>query len=156
VLSHQLLVRYYSATGVYSDNETSSPASVFRYAIAQAVPCLIEMFRNPDHLANRPSILVYLSDLMAAARDSVPAVTQSSHKGSPLVLPFKAQIFSVEVASLKCSTCRLAALGGIKEMVATKALLTDYELGVIVDNANGILEIDSDHSDARYSQAVSG
>jgi DNA repair/transcription protein MET18/MMS19 len=83
-----------------------------------------------------------LSDVIIAARDS--------GQTEPTIAPFKGQILSIEFEGLKSPACRQPLLNGLKVMATTKSLLTDEELGVIVQNVNDILEAAFGDDDFRY------
>lgn len=115
--------------------------------MSQAVPHLVRIFLNPDETLNRPPVLLLLSDLVIAARDSISNdIGSSTDKPEAPLMPYKDEVLGVFTVGLKTSTSRRAALDGLKGMVTTPTLLTDEELGFIVHNVNEILQGDPDES----------
>lgn len=113
-------------------------ASVARYTVSQAIPHLVKLFLDPDEISNRPPVLILLTDLITAARESATTVDQPDIPLSP----YKDEVLGVLTVGLKASSSRLPALMGLKAMVTTKELLSDDELGFIVHNVNEVLQTD--------------
>jgi DNA repair/transcription protein MET18/MMS19 len=126
---------------------------VSRYTISQAVPHLLKLYKSPDEAPNRPPVLMLLSDVVSAARDST-SIDKSVDAGeveSPLA-PFKDEVLGVVASGLKSSATVRPALDGIKGLITTKGLLTDEELGFVVHSVNEIIRGDPEDSDnARYN-----
>lgn len=127
-------------------------ASVSRFTLSQAVPHLLKLFINTDEVSNRPSILLLLSDLIAASRDSVAKLppTDTEEPNVPL-MPYKDQVLGIVTTGLKTTSSRRPALACLVGLVSTHHLLSEEEVGFIVHNVNEILEADPDEvDDARY------
>ncbi len=95
-----------------------------------------------------------LSDLIAAARDSVSNLQQSEVTETPL-LPYKDEVLGIVTTGLQTSSLRRPAFACLLGMVSTKNLLTDEELGFVVHKANEVLQGDTNENDAEmYARAV--
>jgi DNA repair/transcription protein MET18/MMS19 len=107
---------------------------------------MVKLFLNPDELSNRAPITVLLTDLVAAARDSMSKSFTDAELEVPL-MPFKDEVLGVFTVGLKATSSRQPALAGLKAMVNTPNLLVDNELGFIVHNADDMLQADPDDGD---------
>lgn len=109
-------------------------ASVSRYTLSQVVPHLNELFLKPEEISNRPPILLLLSDLINAARDST--VQNTTDKLSIPLTPYKDEVLGLVSVGLKVAASRLPALAVIRGLITMKSLLSDEELGFIVHLVN--------------------
>ncbi|KAJ7066235.1 ARM repeat-containing protein [Mycena amicta] len=123
--------------------------SVSRYTLANVVPHLLKLFADPREVPARPSILLLLSDVIAAARDSVK---EESIESLTLPLaPYKDEILGAFVSGVGTAATTRPALAGLTGLVATSGLLSDEELGFVVLKVNEVLaqSLDEEHSDDR-------
>ncbi|KAJ7879223.1 ARM repeat-containing protein [Mycena olivaceomarginata] len=124
--------------------------SVSRYTLAHAVPHLLKLFADPNEVPSRHPILLLLSDLIAAARDSIKA---KSTPEEPILLfaPFKDEVLGALISGVATLATTRAALAGLTGLVSTPHLLSDAELGFVVLKVNDVLEtcLDEEHSDDR-------
>lgn len=133
----------------------SFSASVARYTISKTAPHLVTLFVTLEDTASRLSDLLLLSDLIAAARDSVSNLQQSEVTETPL-LPYKDEVLGIVTTGLQTNSLRRPALACLLGMVSTKHLLTDEELGFVVHKANEVLQGDTnENDDERYARVVS-
>ncbi|KAJ3862033.1 ARM repeat-containing protein [Lentinula novae-zelandiae] len=125
----------------------STTPSVSRYTVAQTAPYLVKLYAHPDNVAARPSILLLLSDLIAAARNSMASnkVDDSDPLDTPLS-PYKDEILSIVSSALKVSSSRDPALACLLGLVSTEKLVSDEELGFIVHSVDEILLEESDEA----------
>ncbi|KAF5355338.1 hypothetical protein D9758_006078 [Tetrapyrgos nigripes] len=128
----------------------STTPSISRYTLSQTVPHLIKLFTSPDNISARPSILLLLSDLIAAARDS----KSKSEDSESALTPYKDEVIGILASGLKTSSSRQPALACLLGMVSTKNLLSNEELGFIVHNVNEILEADTETINDASSPAI--
>ncbi|KAJ4492562.1 ARM repeat-containing protein [Lentinula edodes] len=133
----------------------STTPSVSRYTVAQTAPYLVKLYAHPDNVAARPSILLLLSDLIAAARDSMAAnkVDDSDSLETPLS-PYKDEILSIVSSALKVSSSRDPALACLLGLVSTEKLVSDEELGFIVHSVDEILLEESDEAEETNAPAL--
>ncbi|KAJ3902626.1 ARM repeat-containing protein [Lentinula edodes] len=133
----------------------STTPSVSRYTVAQTAPYLVKLYAHPDNDAARPSILLLLSDLIAAARDSMAAnkVDDSDSLETPLS-PYKDEILSIVSSALKVSSSRDPALACLLGLVSTEKLVSDQELGFIVHSVDEILLEESDEAEETNAPAL--
>ncbi|ESK97793.1 dna repair transcription protein [Moniliophthora roreri MCA 2997] len=136
----------------------STTPSICRYTASQLVPHLLKLFINPDEVSSRPSILLLLSDVIAASRDAlkqVPEDGSSDAEGVEAALsPFKDELLSVLASGLKVASCRDPAIACLLGLVSTKYLLTEEELGFIVHCVNEVLAEETDEDDEDTSSAA--
>ncbi|KAJ7020638.1 ARM repeat-containing protein [Mycena alexandri] len=118
--------------------------SVARYTLAQAVPHLLKLFADPREANSRHPILLLLSDVIAAARDSVAKSSKTESMSDSTVevplAPFKNEILGALISGLAAVSTTGAALAGLTGLVSTPGLLSDDELGFIVLKANDVLD----------------
>ncbi|KAK0501497.1 ARM repeat-containing protein [Armillaria luteobubalina] len=124
----------------------STTPSVARYTISKTAPHLVTLFVTLEDTASRLSDLLLLSDLIAAARDSVSNFQQSEVPEPPL-LPYKDEVLGIVTTGLQTSSLRRPALACLLGMVSTKNLLTDEELGFVVHKADEVLQGDTNEND---------
>ena len=123
----------------------ASAASVTRFTISQAVPHLVKLFMNPDEALTRPATMLLLSDLITAARDSSGQESESEYPSA--LSPYKDDVYTITMVALGNVSSRRAALGSLNGLVTTRALLSDDELGTIVNNINDLLQVETDGGD---------
>ena len=119
-------------------------ASVTRFTISQAVPHLVKLFMSPDEALTRPATMLLLSDLIIAARDPSGQDLGSEH--SPALTPYKDDVFTITMVALGNISSRQPALASLDGLVTTKGLLSDDELGTIVNNINDLLQAERDEN----------
>ncbi|KAF8217060.1 Dos2-interacting transcription regulator of RNA-Pol-II-domain-containing protein [Mycena galopus ATCC 62051] len=124
--------------------------SVSRYTLAHAVPHLLKLYGDPNEVPSRHPVLLLLSDLIAAARDSVN-VKSTPDSPEPPLAPFKDEVLGALISGVATLTTARAALAGLTGLVSTPHLLSDAELGFVVLKVNEVLELcfDEEHSDDR-------
>jgi DNA repair/transcription protein MET18/MMS19 len=114
--------------------------------LAQGVPHLLKIFRDPDEISNRGSALLHLARLADAARESsLVAQTQQTTNASnkdPLLGPYKDEVLGAFTSGLKTDSPGTAspALEGLKALVQTPRLLSDEEVGYVVHSVNELLQ----------------
>ncbi|KAF8347787.1 Dos2-interacting transcription regulator of RNA-Pol-II-domain-containing protein [Amanita rubescens] len=111
--------------------------SVTRFTISQAVPHLVKLFMNPDEVLTRPATMLLLSDLITAARDS----------SGQTLSPYKEDVYTITMMAL-------GTFRSLNGLVTTKALLSDDELGTIVNNINDLLQVGTDGGDDTSDETV--
>jgi DNA repair/transcription protein MET18/MMS19 len=119
-------------------------ASVTRFTISQVVPHLVKLFMSPDEVLTRPATMQLLSDLIIAARD--PSGQDLGSEQSPALTPYKDDVFTITIVALGNISSRQAALASLDGLVTTRGLLSDDELGIIVNNINDLLQAETDES----------
>ncbi|KAK0467221.1 ARM repeat-containing protein [Desarmillaria tabescens] len=124
----------------------STTPSVARYTISKTAPHLVTLFVTLEETTSRLSDLLLLSDLIAAARDSVSNLQQSEVTEPPLLL-YKDEVLGIVTTGLQTSSLRRPALACLLGMVSTKNLLTDEELGFVVHKTNEVLQGNSDENE---------
>ncbi|TFL01612.1 Dos2-interacting transcription regulator of RNA-Pol-II-domain-containing protein [Pterulicium gracile] len=127
----------------------STTASVSQYTMAQTVPYLIKLFRNPDEATSRPSTLSLLADLEVAARDSTVADSsklEQSEVNLPLS-PFKDDVLAIGTFGLKQVESRRSAVAVLKGLVTTTGLCTVEEIGFIVHSLEEYLKPDANSTE---------
>ncbi|KAJ4473637.1 ARM repeat-containing protein, partial [Lentinula aciculospora] len=122
----------------------STTPSVSQYTVAQTAPYLVKLYTHTDNIAARPSVLLLLSDLIAAARDSmsVNKIDDFASSETPLT-PYKDEILGIVSSALKVPSSRDPAFACLLGLVSTETLLSDEELGFIVHNVDEILSEES-------------
>ncbi|KAK7040568.1 MMS19 nucleotide excision repair [Favolaschia claudopus] len=128
--------------------------SVARFTLAHAVPHLLKLFADPKEVPSRQPVLLLLSDIVAAARDSLRANSDQSMtdtEGEPPLALYKDEVLGVLVSGLAATPTTRAALAGLTGLVSTPNLLSDAEVGFIVLKVNEVLQnsLDEEHSDDR-------
>ncbi|KAM6497040.1 ARM repeat-containing protein [Amanita muscaria] len=126
------------ATKVLCAFITTTP-SITRFTISQAVPHLVRLFMKPEEALTRPSIMSLLSDLIIAARDSS---VQDSEVQQLALAPQKDYVFAAAMMALGNTSSRDAALSVLRGLVTTKKLLSDEDIGIVVNNLNDLLQAD--------------
>ncbi|KAJ7117461.1 Dos2-interacting transcription regulator of RNA-Pol-II-domain-containing protein [Mycena epipterygia] len=131
----------------------STTPSVARYTLANVVPHLLKIFGDPNEVPTRHPVLLLLSDLIAAARDSAKAEASAAAIAdvppeAPLA-PYKDEVLGALISGVATLATTRAALAGLTGLVSTPHLLSDAELGFVVLKVNDVLEIcyDEEHSD---------
>ncbi|KAK2463614.1 hypothetical protein APHAL10511_004365 [Amanita phalloides] len=120
---------------------TTTP-SITRFTVSQAVPHLVNLFMNPDEALTRPATILLLSDLVIAARDSSDSTVES--KQPPILAPYKDDVFTIAMVALGGSSSRMAALFALNGLITTRALLSNDELGTVVNNLDDLLQANTD------------
>ncbi len=115
-----------------------------RYTISKTVPYVVQLFQALEETGGRVSTLLLLSDIIAAARDSLSHAPEGT---SPALLSYKDEVFGVVTTGIQNAHLRQPALACMLGLVSTKDLLTDEELGFVVHQANVILKENSDVGD---------
>ncbi|KAJ6592258.1 ARM repeat-containing protein [Mycena vulgaris] len=125
---------------------TTTP-SVARYTLANAVPHLLKLLADPNEVPTRHPVLLLLSDLIAAARDSQDVDSQAE----PPFASYKDEVLGALVSGVAAPATTRAALAGLTGLVSTPRLLSDAELGFVVLKVDDVLEtcLDEEHSDDR-------
>ncbi|KAF5377797.1 hypothetical protein D9757_008093 [Collybiopsis confluens] len=131
----------------------STTPSVARYTVAQTVPYLVKLYTKTDNIASRPSILLLLSELIAASRDSMKNLHISDASEKPLG-PFKDEILGILTSALKTPPSRDPALACLLGFVSTGGLLTDEELAFIVHGVDDILSEESEEGEEASAPAL--
>lgn len=113
---------------------------------------MIKLYTDLDNVAARPSILLLLSDLIAAARDSMSANKSDDSESTETPLtPFKDEMLGIVSSALNIPAARDPALACLLGLVSTKNLLSDEELGFIVHNVDELLGEDTEQGEeARF------
>ncbi|KAF7356213.1 MMS19 nucleotide excision repair [Mycena venus] len=118
--------------------------SVSRYTLAHAVPHLLKLYADPNEVPSRHPVLLLLSDLIAAARDSIKAEStpepMSDSAPEPPLAPFKDEVLGALISGVATLATTRAALAGLTGLVSTPHLLSEAELGFVVLKVNDVLE----------------
>ena len=109
-------------------------ASISRYVVSKTAPHIIGLFKNPDEIANRDSVVSHLADLSEALRKSPLVIGKEGHLAS-----LKDETLGVFVVGLNVVSSRRPAMNGLKSMVETDGLISDEELGFIVHHVNDVI-----------------
>jgi DNA repair/transcription protein MET18/MMS19 len=112
----------------------STTPFIAAYTVAQTVPNLLKIFRDPDEAPNRRSLLIHLAAFVNAARQS----TLAKEFQLPLIESYKDEVLGAFTTGLKASAA-LPSLEGLESMVMTPGLLTDEEMGYVVHSVNDML-----------------
>ncbi|KIK61642.1 hypothetical protein GYMLUDRAFT_996292 [Collybiopsis luxurians FD-317 M1] len=130
----------------------STTPSVAQYTVTQTAPYLVKLYTKSDNIASRPSVLLLLSELIAAVRDS--RKDEESESFELPLSPFKDEILGIVSSALRNPASRDPALACLLGMVSTKSLLSDEELGFIVHNVDEILSEDSEDAEEASAPAL--
>ncbi|KAJ7097264.1 ARM repeat-containing protein [Mycena belliarum] len=127
---------------------TTTP-SVARYTLASAVPHLLRLLADPDEVPTRNAVLLLLSDLIAAARDSVKPAESESEVPEPPLASYKDEVLGALISGVGAPQTTRAAIAGLMGLVSTPRLLSEAELGFVVLKATDVLEtcFDGEHAD---------
>ena len=106
---------------------------------------LVKLFMSPDEVLTRPATMLLLSDLIIAARDSSGQDLESEH--SPALTPYRDDVFTITMVALGNISSRRAVIASLNGLVTTRKLLSDDELGTIVNNINDFLQAETDEDD---------
>ncbi|KAL0577529.1 hypothetical protein V5O48_004470 [Marasmius crinis-equi] len=130
----------------------STTPSVSRYTIAQVIPYLMKQFVNPEDASARPSVLLLVSDVIAAVREAISHTpdkeTSDSEQTETPLTPYKDELVSVVISGLKVPSCRSPAIACLLGLVSIPELLAEEELEFIVHNVNEVLEDEGDEEDS--------
>ncbi|GJN90351.1 hypothetical protein Rhopal_003362-T1 [Rhodotorula paludigena] len=122
-----------------------------RYVIATAIPPLLELFKDQDQIALRPSVLTHLATLLSSLSPPDPDSTASasaiifpppslSHAdGESPLEPFRDDLLSIFTSSSRALTCRLPALTGLSALIQIPTFLSRSELDFCVSSLNDVL-----------------
>ncbi|KAF7308252.1 ARM repeat-containing protein [Mycena chlorophos] len=91
--------------------------SISKYTLANVVPHLLKLFNDPREVPARPSILLLLSDVIAAARDSLRSKT-NVEAALPLA-PYKDDVLGALVSGVLAAPTTRPALAGLTGLVST-------------------------------------
>jgi DNA repair/transcription protein MET18/MMS19 len=128
----------------------STTPAIAGYTVAQTVPYLLKVFRDPNEVPNRRPLLVHLAAFVDAARQSILA----KESGKPLLEQSKDEMLGAFTTGLK-SSAAAPALEGLKSMVLTPSLLTDDETRYIVHSVDDMLSPFFSDSDAPVENDLS-
>ncbi|PFH51873.1 hypothetical protein AMATHDRAFT_74737 [Amanita thiersii Skay4041] len=133
----------------------STIPSIARYTVSQAVSHLVKLFMSPDEVLTRPAIMQLLLELIAAIRDSSLKNNLEVVQHLALLGPYKDEVFSVTVVALGTDSTRRFALLMLICLVMMKGLLSDDEIGMVVNIANDILQSNPDEDDSTSDALIS-
>ncbi|KAG7093965.1 hypothetical protein E1B28_007596 [Marasmius oreades] len=127
----------------------STTPSVSRYTVTQLIPYLMKQFIKPDDASVRPSVLLLVSDVLAAAREAMSHLHESelvedTQNVGTILTSFKDELTSVIISGLKIPSCRQPAVACLLGLVSISDFLGEEELGFIVHNVNEILSFGDD------------
>jgi len=125
------------------------------YTLAQTIPHLIALFRDPSEITNRPATLTALETLIRAVSNlfqETKALDAARTYGAERPLDtFKDEILGVFTVGLKVTGGTPQALAGLDAMVNIPDLLADEEVGFVVHSINEVLASTTDSADeVRY------
>jgi DNA repair/transcription protein MET18/MMS19 len=118
-------------------------AFITRYTVSKTIPHLIQLFRDPAEVSNRPATLAALETIIRALcnvftpRSS--ADTARSYEEEKPLDRFKDEILGVFTVGLKTDNSTSSALMGLDAMVKMYGLLANDELGYVVHSINEVL-----------------
>ncbi|KAJ7625679.1 ARM repeat-containing protein [Roridomyces roridus] len=113
--------------------------SIARYTLSNVVPHLLKLYADPKEVPSRQPVLLLLSDVIAAARDSGKDAEPMSDD-SPALLSYKDEVLGALISGLATPSTTSAALAGLTGLVSTPALLSDEEFGFVVLKVNEVLK----------------
>lgn len=100
------------------------------------MPHLLNIFANLDDTSSRSSVLLLLSDFIAAARE----VSKELNLEENPLSPFKDELLSLVSAGIIIPAARRPSLACLLGMVSSKQLLSDDELRFIVHTATQLFQ----------------
>ncbi|GAA6018123.1 hypothetical protein JCM8202_000190 [Rhodotorula sphaerocarpa] len=146
----------------------SSSNRLARYVLQQSLPLVLDMYKNQDDIALRPSLLSHLATLLASLSEpdlvsadpdeplpprelSVPPTFRHDDGQSPLE-PHRDDLLSILTGSTRALTCRLPALAGLLALVRVPEFLTPSEVDFSISSINEVLT--SPDGDEYYDAAL--
>ncbi|KIJ55124.1 hypothetical protein M422DRAFT_23773 [Sphaerobolus stellatus SS14] len=131
---------------------------ITRYTLSQTVPHLINLFRDPAEISNRPATLTALETLLRAVeslyKETKEKQTARSYDAERPLDPFKDEIMAVFTVGLKSPSSTPPALGGLDAIIKIQDFLTDEELGFVVHSINEVLSPSAESTDEVRAQAL--
>ncbi|KAG9047697.1 hypothetical protein FS837_001661, partial [Tulasnella sp. UAMH 9824] len=118
--------------------------------VADAIPHMMKLYLDPAEAAQRSHIVLQLSNLLLTLREVYAEDNSSTNYAQERLLEaHKDQLIGVISSSLKVVDTRMAALSGTLHLVQISGLLTEEELGYLVQHLNELLEPSSDLQDLK-------
>ncbi|KAG8918476.1 hypothetical protein FRC00_012446, partial [Tulasnella sp. 408] len=118
--------------------------------VAEAVPHMMKLYLDPAEAAQRSHIVLQLSNLLLTLQEVYAEDNSSTNYAQERLLEaHKDQLIGVISSSLKVVDTRMAALSGTLHLVQIPGLLTEEELGYLVQHLNELLEPSSDLQDLK-------
>lgn len=158
----------YSLRTARGMTESVSADRLARYVLQQSLPLVLDMYKNQDDIALRPSLLSHLATLLASLSEpdlvsadpdepppprelSVPPTFRHDDGQSPLE-PHRDDLLSILTGSTRALTCRLPALAGLLALVRVPEFLTPSEVDFSISSINEVLT--SPDGDEYYDAAL--
>ncbi|KAG8974923.1 hypothetical protein FRC05_006600 [Tulasnella sp. 425] len=118
--------------------------------VAEAVPHLMKLYLDPAEAAQRSHLVLQLSNLLLTLQEIYAGDNDSLNYTQERILEaHKDQLLGIISSSLKVAETRMAALSGTLHLVQIHGLLTEEELGYLVQHLNELLEPSSDLQDLK-------
>lgn len=121
-----------------------------RYVIEQSLPPLLDLYKDQDHIALRPSILSHIATLLSSLSEpepetpasavplfSPPAISHAS--GNSPLEPFRDDLLTILTSSTRALTCRSAALSALVALLKIPSFLSPAEVDFCVSAINEVL-----------------
>ncbi|KAK4702028.1 DNA repair/transcription protein MET18/MMS19, partial [Phenoliferia sp. Uapishka_3] len=137
------------------------------YIISLTLSQLLSLYKNPDEVALRPSLLVHLSTILFSLSPSPSPPSPStppplfipsskiSHTNSQSPLePFRDDLISVLTSATRSPTSRPAALEGLVNLIKIPGFLTSQEIAFGVSSINDVLT--NPDNEEQYEAALDG
>ncbi|GEM08663.1 DNA repair/transcription protein [Rhodotorula toruloides] len=121
-----------------------------RYVIKQTLPPLLELYKDQDQIALRPSILSHVATLLSSMSEHEPEISTSaaplffpptlSHaSGESPLEPFRDDLLTIFTSSSRALTCRNACISGLVALLKIPAFLSSAEIDFCVSAINDVL-----------------
>ncbi|BGP09496.1 hypothetical protein JCM10049v2_005369 [Rhodotorula toruloides] len=121
-----------------------------RYVIKQALPPLLDLYKDQDQITLRPSILSHIATLLSSLSDPEPETpasaaplfsppTLSHASGESPLEPFRDDLLTILTFSSRALTCRTASVSGLVALLKIPAFLSPAEVDFCVSAINDVL-----------------
>ncbi|KAH8111038.1 ARM repeat-containing protein [Phellopilus nigrolimitatus] len=118
---------------------------ITRFALSQAIPRLMKLFRDPGELVHRPQILTLLCVVVGAV-DTNQTILVDDYGLQAQLLSFKDDILGAFISGTKAPTSLEAGLEGLRKLSQMQDVLTEEELVYVVHNINEILQTNGEEA----------
>ncbi|KAG9001211.1 hypothetical protein FRB90_011657 [Tulasnella sp. 427] len=125
-------------------------AGIRSLVVGQSIPHLIKLYLDPAEASQRSHIVLQLSNLLLTLQEVYSGdIASTSYAQEHVLEAHKDELLGVISSSVKVADTRMAALSGTSHLVQIQGLLTDEELGYLVQHINELLEPSSDLQDLK-------
>ncbi|KAG8999782.1 hypothetical protein FRB90_011960 [Tulasnella sp. 427] len=125
-------------------------AGIRSLVVGQSIPHLIKLYLDPAEASQRSHIVLQLSNLLLTLQEVYSGdIASASYVQEHVLEAHKDELLGVISSSVKVADTRMAALSGTSHLVQIQGLLTEEELGYLVQHINELLEPSSDLQDLK-------